>query len=287
MTNLTPVELHAGYWIKREDLHRSPTGVNGAKYRAAQHLAERAALLGSHTIVSAASVLSPQSAISATVAAEYGLKCMIIVGGTTPEKALRHQSIEIARDLGASIHAIKVGYNPALQSAAFRAADAPGVWRMPYGITTPVEASLRAVEDFVRVGAPQTANLPDDVRTLVLPLGSGNTACGVLYGLHDARPADLRLVVTLGIGPARVDWVRDRLRSLGRTMAPHGIRHEHIQLSPVWATYGDKMPYKHVEIVMHPTYEGKCWRYLQATRHAWWKPDDHTAFWVVGGPLLA
>lgn len=285
MSDLTPVELHAGYWIKREDLHRSPTGVNGAKYRAAQHLAERAALLGSHTIVSAASVLSPQSAISATVATEYGLKCLIIVGGTDPVKALKHQSIEIASKLGAKITAIKVGYNPALQSAALRVAEAPGLWRMPYGITTPADASLRAVEDFVRVGAPQTANLPDEVRTLVLPLGSGNTACGVLYGLHDARPDDLRRVVTLGIGPARVDWVRDRLLALGRDIVPAGVEHEHIQLSPVWATYGDRMPYQHDGIVMHPTYEGKCWRYLQATRHLWWKPDDRAAFWVVGGPL--
>lgn len=286
MTDLTPVELHDGIWVKREDLYRNELfGVNGAKLRACQHLIGRAEAQGAHTVVSASSVLSPQAAMAAVVASDYAMECLVIVGGTTPEKALKHKSIAIASAAGARIEAIAVGYNPALQSAALRAAQAPGHWRLPYGISTPPDSSLLDLEEFVSVGAPQTTNLPDEVETLVLPLGSGNTACGVLYGLHDARPSRLREVVTLGIGPERVGWVKDRLASLGREIVPAQVEHLHIPLHPWWATYGDRMPETWDGIVLHPTYEGKIYRYLKTCPQPWWRDDGTTAFWIVGGPI--
>lgn len=286
VTDLTPVELHDGIWFKREDLYRNPIyGVNGAKYRACQHLISRAEAQGAHTVVSASSVLSPQAAMAAVVAQELAMECLVIVGGTTPEKAVKHKSIAIAATAGARIEAIGVGYNPALQSAALRAAEAPGHWRLPYGISTPSDVDVLDLEEFVSVGSPQTANLPDEVERLVLPLGSGNTACGVLYGLHEARPAGLQHVVTLGIGPERLDWVKDRLASLGRDIVPAGVTHTHMQLHPWWATYGDKMPETWDGIVMHPTYEGKCIRYVKTAKPDWWKQDGTTAFWIVGGPI--
>jgi len=287
MTDLTPVELRQGIWFKREDLYRNLVyGVNGAKYRACQHLISRAEAAGAHTVVSAASVLSPQSAMAAVVAQELAMECLVIVGGTVPEKAIRHRSIALAATAGARLESIAVGYNPALQAAALRAAERPGVWRLPYGITTPPDATLRDVEAFVRVGAPQTANLPDEVEWLVLPLGSGNTACGVLYGLHDARPARLREVITLGIGPDRLPWVEARLNVLGRSLVPPGVVLNHIPLHPMWATYGDRMPETWDGIVLHPTYEGKIIRFIKANPSLrWWQADGTTAFWIVGGPI--
>jgi L-cysteate sulfo-lyase len=196
---LTPVEDHNGLLVKREDLYSGAYGVNGAKYRACQHLVSRAAAAGAERVVSAASVLSPQSAMAAVVAKENGLACTVIVGGTTPEKAVRHKSIAIAADAGADIEAIPVGYNPALQKASALRAQAPGAWRLNYGITTDKDASSEEVEAFLRVGAPQTMNLPDEVRTLIIPFGSGNTAAGVLAGLQDFAPAGLSRVVLIGI----------------------------------------------------------------------------------------
>lgn len=286
-TDLTPVEDHDGLWVKREDLHRNAAyGVNGAKYRACRHLMSRAVLEGAETVVSASSVLSPQAAMAAVLAEELGLDCRIIVGGTTPEKAVRHKSIAIAATAGAEIEAIAVGYNPALQKAAFRAAEAEGVWRLPYGISTPADAPLEDLEAFVKVGAPQTANLPDEVETLVIPFGSGNTAAGVLYGLHDERPEALRKVVLVGIGPDRLGWVEARLGQLGRTMVPEGVELVHAPLHPWFATYGDRMPETLDGIVLHPTYEGKVVRFLnQAEPDYWTRNDGTTALWIVGGPL--
>lgn len=282
--DLTPVEDHNGLWIKREDLYRGEYGVNGAKYRACQHLIGRAAEAGALEVVSAASVLSPQSAMASVVAAEFGLGCRVIVGGTTPDKAVKHKSIAIAHDAGARITAIPVGYNPALQKAALEAAEEDFVWRLPYGITTPPEASLEDIEAFLQVGAPQTQNLPDEIQILAVPFGSGNTAAAVLYGLVDHRPRDLRRVVLFGIGPDRWGWLKERLGAYGRWPLPFEV--EHVPLHPWFATYGDRMPETLDGIVLHPTYEGKVVRFLNAAGLEWWNHPNHTtALWIVGGPL--
>lgn len=284
--DLTPVENRDGLWYKREDLFSGPFGVNGAKYRACRHLTGRAVLEGYDRVVSAASVLSPQSAMAAVIAKDFGMESTVIVGGTTPEKAVRHRSIEIAAAAGADIEAIKVGYNPALQGAGRRRAEELGAWQLPYGITTRNDASPDEVRDFIRVGAPQTQNLPDEVETLLLPFGSGNTGAGVLYGLHDHRPANLKRVVLFEIGPERVPWVKDRLSWMDRDLTPPGVELVRTPLHPTWATYGDKMPETEDGIVFHPTYEGKIVRFLKAIESPWWNQrDGKTAFWIVGGPL--
>ena len=284
---MTPVELRGGIWWKREDLYRiEPSGVNGSKLRACQHLMS---LAGDDimSVVSASSVLSPQAAMAGVVAQELGLECEIIVGATTPDKAVKHKSVAIAVEAGATVRCVPVAYNTYLQKQALEAALQPGVWRLPYGITTPAEAPLGDVEAFLRVGGEQVANLPDEVETLVVPFGSANTACGVLYGLHDHRPANLSKIILMEIGPSRREWARERLESVGR--APEslpGVEIEYVTLHEVWASYGDKMPETMEEIVFHPTYEGKMIRWLNLVQPEWWmRRDGTTCFWIVGGPI--
>lgn len=276
---MTPVELRGGIWWKREDLYTLGS-VNGSKLRAARHILELHVAAGDHKVVVGASVGAPTPAIIATLAAELGLECEVIVGGTTPEKAVKHKPIQIAAGAGASISAIKVGYGPALKKAAMIAAQEDGVFAM-YGTTTD-----EGVEAFLAVGGAETANLPDEIETLVVPFGSANTACGVLYGLHDHRPNNLTDVHLMEIGPSRRDWARDRLASVGRTMVPDGIEVHFTTLHEVWANYGDKMPETMEDIVFHPRYEGKIIRWLNLVKPDWWtKRDGTTGFWIVGGPI--
>ena len=284
-TTLTPVEERNGRWYKREDLFRFSNGVNGSKLRACHHLVRDAKLAGATTVVSAASVLSPQSAMAASMANHFGMKSLTIVGGTTPEKAVRHQSIRMALEQGSAISAIPVGYNPALQSAGRRLAEeTPGGWQMPYGITTPPNASEKDVQDFVEGGAAQVWNLPDDIETIVLPFGSGNTAMGVLYGLLNYQaPRALKRVVLMTIGPDRRAWLETRMAMLGQRLGDLPL--EQIHLHPTFATYGDKMPETLDDIVLHPTYEGKVARYLNGMEPRWWDRGEKTLLWIVGGPL--
>lgn len=283
-TWLSPVENRDGRLYKREDLAALPVGVNGSKLRACEHLIGRAAQAGAKRVISAASVLSPQSAMAAVLAQRHGLGCTVVVGGTKPSTVIRHPSIRMAVDHGASLEFAAVGYNPALQSYARKlAAIDPYAYWLQYGITTPLAATRAELRAFHDVAARQTANLPR-VETLVLPFGSGNTAAGVLLGIAQRSPADRpERIVLVGIGPDRRAWLANRFAAMG-TQLP---KYEHLDLhGSGYATYSDKMPGTADGIRLHPTYEGKVARYLDERRLEWWtRRDGSTCLWIVGGPI--
>lgn len=281
---LSPVEVRDGRAYKREDRCVLPAGVNGAKLRACDHLIRQGASAGAQRVISAASVLSPQSAMAAVLAARYGLACTIVLGGTTPSTAFRHKSPHLAREHGAEFEFIRVGYNPALQKRAADLAklDRRAYW-LQYGITTPPDASARELRAFHQIAADQVLNLPDEIRTLVVPFGSGNTAAGVLMGLNQHPPRDLERIVLVGIGPDRRAWLRERFERMGVSLPRFQHRDLH---GSGYAQYSDSMPGQADGIVLHPTYEGKVVRYLDEKAPEWWvRRDGTTCLWIVGGPL--
>lgn len=269
---------------KREDLCSLPSGVNGAKLRACDHLIRQGAASGAQRVISAASVLSPQNAMAAILAARYGMRCLIVLGGTSPATAFKHKSPAMAKLAGADFEFIPVGYNPALQKKAsvLAALDRRAYW-LQYGITTPPSATPAEMRAFHQIAADQCTNLPDTVRTLVIPFGSGNTAAGVLMGLNQHRPRDLERIVLVGIGPDRRAWLRDRFVRMGVSLP----RFRHLDLhGSGYATYSDRMPGMADGITLHPTYEGKVVRYLNEKAPSWWvRRDGTTCLWIVGGPL--
>ena len=282
-TALTPVELRTGRWYKREDYHRLGP-VNGAKLRACQALIGGMASRGLQNVVTAASVLSPQHAIVASVAASLGMISHHIVGATNDAALLKHPSTKAALAQGAKFHHIGCAYNASLQPAADRLAEKlPSAEVMHYGITTAERSSRHTVRAFAEVGGHQVANLPAEVRTLVIPFGSGNSACGVLTGLSMYDRMDLA-VKLVGIGPPRLTWLFERLTRINVPIPPD------IELfdlhSSGYAKYSDKMPETRDGITFHPTYEGKVVRYLDHRRPRWWTDrDGTTAMWIVGAPV--
>lgn len=283
VTDLTPVELRNGMWYKREDLHRNAYGVNGSKYRACRHLLEGAQREGYDWVVSAQSVLSPQSAICATLAEELGMGCTIVVGASKPETAARHPNIATALKAGAMLDTTpRVAYNGVIQPYAAKLAAETGAWQLPYAISLPETASETAVRAFLAVGGGQVANVPDEVETIVIPFGSGNTAAGVLYGLRTSRLLGAgQRVILVGVGPDRSTWLKDRLTVAGAEGAMDFV--EFISLHGWFADYGDRMPETIDDIVMHPTYEGKVVRFLNGSSLDWWHArDGKTLFWIVG-----
>lgn len=229
-------------------------------------------------------MLSPQNAMAAVLAQRYGLRSLIVLGGTRPQTAFQHRAVALARDHGADFDFIRVGYNPALQrrAADLVALDRSAYW-LQYGITTPPEASPRELRAFHQIAADQCTNLPDTVRTLVVPFGSGNTAAGVLMGLNQHRPRDLERIILVGIGPDRRRWLAERFERMGVSLP----RYRHLDLhGSGYAAYSDKMPGQADGIVLHPTYEGKVVRYLDQHAPDWWvRRDGTTCLWIVGGPL--
>jgi 1-aminocyclopropane-1-carboxylate deaminase/D-cysteine desulfhydrase-like pyridoxal-dependent ACC family enzyme len=286
---LTPVENRNGRLYKREDLHRNEKyGVNGAKFRACRHLFQKAADAGHMAVVSASSVLSPQAAMAGVLAEEFDMDCTLVLGATKEETAPKHVSVNIALQAGATMNLeSKVAYNPVIQRAGNLLAQETGAWQLPYGITTKADASRGEVTDFLAVGGAQVQNLPDDLETLVVPFGSGNTASGILYGLATyGAPAALKRVVLVGVGPDRYPWMKSRLDFVGVQMEELGFEIVHMPLHGWFADYGDKMPETADGIVMHPTYEGKVVRFLNGSDLEWWHTrDGKTCMWIVGGPI--
>lgn len=288
---LTPWEVRNGLWFKREDYHRNAYGVNGAKFRACRHLITQAVVkYGVSHIVTAQSVRSPQAAITATLCEELGLGCTVVVGASKPETAIRHRSIAIAVEAGATLDTVcRVAYNPVIQPYAARLAESLDAWQVPYAISLPSEASQEELQAFLGVGGSQARNLPPELRTLVIAFGSGNTTAGMLYGLATHGAGNLERVVLVGVGPDRTDWLHARLNAAGvglDTVGEFPFELVHMPLHGWFAEYADLMPETVDGIVLHPTYEGKVARFLNSAAPDWWtRRDGTTGFWIVGGPI--
>jgi 1-aminocyclopropane-1-carboxylate deaminase/D-cysteine desulfhydrase-like pyridoxal-dependent ACC family enzyme len=287
---LTPWENHDGMWYKREDYHRNRYGVNGAKYRLCRHLiatAVDASDLEIDHVVTAQSVRSPQAAIVATLCEEMDLGCTVVVGASKPETAIKHRSIEIAVQAGAMLDTSrKVAYNGVIQPYAKSLSESLGAYQVPYAISPPENASEEVLQACLEVGGRQAANIPEELRTLVVAFGSGNTTAGILYGLSRFALHNLERVVLVGVGPDRTAWLHDRLDAAGASEIFNEIQIDHQPLHGWFAEYADLMPETIDGIVMHPTYEGKVVRYLNSAKPEWWTArDGSTGFWIVGGPM--
>lgn len=285
VTEFSPVENHNGLWIKREDLYRYPNGANGSKLRAAEQLLKDAHDKGYRKVVTAAACVSPQHALVSSAAKRLGMTTTHFVGGTKPETLGRHSSVKIAMDNGAEFKILSVGYNPALVKAARTwAEEHPDTYWLHYGISAPPESSVDELLAFHWPSAYQTLNIPEEVRTIVVPFGSGNTGAGILHGLNTNEWDGT--VKLMGIGPDRRDWLRDRLAKLGTRWSEKSFAVDYYPLHPNFATYGDRMPENLHGIELHPTYEGKVVRFLNLLGMHWWvHPNDQTMLWIVGSAI--
>ncbi len=285
---LTPVEEHVGLYWKRDD-YFAPLGyggVNGAKVRQilwviTRYLETKPKNPG---ILLAGSVKSPQLGRVAAVAKHFGIPCLLVIG-SKPETAYKHNSnVQIAATLGAEFATAKAPYNPALQAEAKRLhAQRPDYYLVEYGLS--IDGTPERIESFYRFASEQARSIPDDTETLLLPLGSCNTAIAVLYGLARHKPTALRKVALFGIGPPRTEWFQQRLALLGISQSPTYQIEIHDLHTTGFATYQDEMPETVDGIALHPTYEGKMWRYLKTRREIM---QGKTCFWIVGSaPSLA
>lgn len=305
---ITPVEQgpDTGLLYKRED-YFAPLGyggINGAKLRQCIYLMHLMAT--DQPVITACSVLSPQSSMTSLVGRHFGHRVHVMLGATHREAALRHENVRIAVRAGAELEFTPVAYNPALQRACLGWARERGAHIMPYGITTWADSPPLTVRRFHEVAEPQAISVPDGVRTVIVPFGSANSAMGVLMGLVKYGPPTISRVVLVGIGPNRLRWFTDRaaaIASVGGTdiLGHYGLRTfgddqgaagrwrgmvmlEHYDLHGTGVVrYSDKRPWKQDGIDFHPTYEGKILHWLDRAQPHWWTPrDGRTLFWIVG-----
>ena len=276
----TPWEQHEGVWFKMESKY-APLGYggpNGAKLRQLQHLFQRYRKDATH-VVTGASVLSPQHSMTAILSSYYGLPSRHVIGATNPASMMKHPNVAVAKGFGAHFEIINVAYNPALQSEVKRLTQGSS-FVVPYGSTrSHLDHDPQEIYDFHMVGAKQVENMPDEVKTLIVPSGSCNTLTSVILGLSkDSK--NLNTLYAVGIGPDRRQWVRERLRVMGVNPDTLPFRWAEKSLHAEGVKYTDSVKESYAGIPMHKNYEGKVIRHLKQTGGL--QPDQGTAFWIVG-----
>lgn len=242
---LTPVEQHGEYFAKREDLW-TRSGASGAKSRLMFKLAEERNAAG---IITAGARISPQIERAALVARALGIPARLHTaeGKPTPE-------IQTCRDAGATVLQHQAGRLSVIKARLREDSEAHPDWlTVPFGV---------GLEEYAEDVAAQVANIPADVKRIVVPCGSGMSLAGILRGLERARIACDVLAVRLGHDPA--DYLEKFTTAAMRARvtfadAVQGFD-EH---SPVTEWQG---------IELDPMYEAKCIPFLA--------PGD--CLWCVG-----
>lgn len=186
---LTPWEQHGDVWFKRDDLYDF-AGAKGGKVRTALRLARAGLEDGSPGLVSCGARESTQLTRIALIAQGLGVPARLHVpaGAETSETAA-------AARLGAELVRVKAGYLSVLKARAREDAVESGYTLIPWGLECP-----EAIEE---TAAQAGAGVPEPVRRLVVPVGSGMTLAGILHGLAAsklARPLPI-LGVCVGAAP--------------------------------------------------------------------------------------
>jgi len=278
--NLTDVENHRGIWFKRDD-YFAPLGYagpNGSKCRQLIWYMTRNAKGKTH-VLTGASVQSPQISMSAVVGAHLGLKTRVVVY-SKPHTVMSHDNPRIAAGFGAHFEYANAPYNPVLQRMVTSLEQETSLV-VNYGITIDHKKHPEDVLGFHQIGANQTKNIPAEVKTLIMPAGSCNSLCSVLLGLSQ-DPKNVEKLYTVGIGPSKWEWIRERAAIMGIDVDNLPFEWKHHSLHDTkYAKYTDKFNGENFDgIDFHPTYEAKIWRFLKSTNQLDY--DDSTLFWIVG-----
>jgi 1-aminocyclopropane-1-carboxylate deaminase/D-cysteine desulfhydrase-like pyridoxal-dependent ACC family enzyme len=302
---LTPCEFHHGVWFKRDD-YFAPLGyggINGSKLRQCIMVMRQWSLLpaGHRTVVSGASVKSPQLAMGAAVAKHYGFDCVHVIGATNPDSAIKRDMVQMAQWFGARfvIEAVAYNHNLQLKAQSLLKSEFPNGLYLEYGITLHQDRHpAKHIADFHNIGALQARNIPDEVTDVVISCGSANSATSLLMGLALFPPKNVRNVHLIGIGPSKLGYLLSRLQIIGRAReqdllgdfksvhnpkacenARYRMYYRDLHRMGL-ADYQDEVPYALDGIEFHPTYEGKVVRHVRENMPELMKPT--TLFWIVG-----
>lgn len=231
-------------WAFRGDLLKVH-GVLGGKALACSAILERH--LDPVGIITAGAKSSPQVNIVAHIAKAKGLPCRVHV----PSGALKNPEIQEAQACGAEVVEHFPGYNSVIIARAEAdAQDRPGWALVPFGMD-----HLAAVHS---TAALVPESFPEGVRRIVIPVGSGMSAIGLLYGLARKGIRIPVLGIQVGANP-RARFVKYGFYLLGRSLEI--LRSPNDYEYSVLGSLGD--------IPLDPHYEAKCLPYLKSGDLLW------------------
>lgn len=249
-TDLTPIEKHGGIYIKREDYFKIGD-MCGSKVRACYLLSKEAIKEGFNTITTLGAKSSPQINIAATVGNELGLH---VVGHTT--KADLQKDMICAIQKGAEIKQHDYGYTSVLKKRARDYSIENNAYLIPFGMDDiiSVEATIKQVKSIIPY--------KDNIKRIVIPMGSGINLCGVILGLKKYGINIPVVAIEIGHKPDKI-----LEKYLGKDYSKMFTRYTAKQ------NYNSSAEFTNVNgVEVDSTYEGKCIPFL----------ENGDLFWIIG-----
>lgn len=234
--------------VKRGDKYLV-NGVAGGKVRSCYALALKAKKDGYKGLTTAGSRSSPQVNIVAHVAQHLHMECHI----HTPQGELSQEVLNAIK-AGGKITQHRAGYNSVIVARSREDAKLNGFYDIPFGMEC---------DEAIFQNSCECLNLPYDINRIVVPIGSGMSVSGILWGLKDIHinPDYHILGVQVGADPIkRLDMY-----------APSDWR-KHLTIVKAGVDYHDYVDACVGNIHLDPVYEAKCVKFLQGG----------DLFWIIG-----
>lgn len=184
---MTPVEKIDDWYVKRDDKYEK-FGINGGKLRSAE------AFIYKHNkingIVTAGASISPQTLIVSKIANHLGVDCRVHVPKTSKLGVEVYEAAKLSTVIG---H--RPGYNSVICARAEMDATKRKYLYVPFGM----DCSEAIEQTSIEVG-----NIPDEVETIIVPVGSAMSIIGILQGLFKISRLDINLIgVITGADPRK------------------------------------------------------------------------------------
>jgi len=187
---ITPVEYKNGLYFKRDDYY-TVCGVKGGKSRSAYQIINNALNNNKNIFVTAGSRMSPQCEIVSTICEKLGLVCHLFMPQGKETSVIKN----ICQNKNSTIHFVKAGYNNVIISHAQKFAEENNYCYIPFG--------MECVEN-IEITKHQVQNIPDNVKRIVIPCGSGMSMISVIKGLNYYRMFDKKVLgVIVGKDPTK------------------------------------------------------------------------------------
>jgi hypothetical protein len=219
--DITPVEQYGGIYYKRDDLYRpfDPEPLNGGKVRQCitliQSNLEKINNENNGGVATETSINSPQGIIISRVCREFGLKCIIGVGGQGKNDNLICDEI---RKNGAEIVTLsRMAYSNVLLSKLKELNKINNYFIIQFGINVSESTEIR---DYI---ANQVVNIPDDLDNLIIPTGSGICAGAILYGIKKFGKKVKNVYVVQIAGYDRTDTINKICNGVPYIFLPYNV----------------------------------------------------------------
>ena len=267
ITELTPIEEHHGYQVKRDD-YFNLGGVSGGKVRQCaklvydnlNHIKENC----NGGILTAAGVPSPQSCITSAVAKYFGLKCIVSIPHYPDyiRDSYRVNS-SLSQKFGAKVYGVG---NPNISGPeldAKKLVAETGYFQIKFGMNG---------RDVIRTVAQQAKNIPDDVETVIGIAGSGLSMLGAAIGCGIFNK-NIKTIYAVALS----DYVNKNKKNWYDKFPPEEKFGGNFIVVKSDYEYQYKLNLDY-SLPLDKTYESKAWDWMVKNL----KPSKKILFWDVG-----